>query len=204
MQKIQLNYDKNIQSLTFNFNKLESDISRINNYTNLNSFELRIFEDLQEFLTLIILESRLLQEEQTRLLDILLYSSQGKLHPYLIGPNQLDSLLKEIDSKLPQHLSIPTNNGIVDKHVIYEIASFDAVILDNNVIFKINLPLTLENKYDLTHLISLPIKAKNKCIHLELDYDFKAISDNFITYSLLNKEDIDKCYKTNNLLLQIR
>lgn len=194
-----LNNDKSLQVLSNNFNKIENDFSKITNYTNLNNFELKIFEELQEFVIAIILESRLLQEEQTRLLDILLYSSQGKLHPYLIGPNQLDSLLKEIEIKLPHHLSIPTNNGIIDKHTIYEISTFDAIILGNNIIFKINLPLTLAHKYKITHLISLPVRVESKNIHVELQHEYIAISDNFITYALLKKEDIDKCYMTSNL-----
>lgn len=194
-----LNNDKNIQALTYNLNKIEDDVSRICNYTNLNHVELKIFEELQEILTAIILESRLLQDEQNRLLDILLYSSQGKLHPYLINPNQLESVLKDIEKKLPQHLTVPSSNGIIEKHIIYEISTFDASILDNSIIFKINIPLTLEHKYDLTHLISLPIIIRDQNIHIRLEYEYIAISDNFLTYTLLNKEDIDTCFNKNNI-----
>lgn len=193
------NNDKNANTLKTNLDKIQEDLSKITNYTELNNLEQNIFENLQETVTAVILETRLFQDEQKRLFDILLYSSQGKLHPYLISPNQLDSLLKEIETKLPQHLSLPKNNGNFETHTIYEISTFNAIVLENKIIFQIKIPLTLEHKYKITHLISLPIRIKNKTLHVNIDYEYIAISDDFLTYSLLKQEDIKQCLNINNI-----
>lgn len=64
------NTEKNLKVITTNLNVMEDKISRLTNYTNLNNVELNMFEELQELLTSIILETRLFQDEQKRLIEI--------------------------------------------------------------------------------------------------------------------------------------
>lgn len=116
----------------------------------------------------------------------------------MINPNQLDTLFKDIENKLPNHLALPTVDGNIDKHMIYKISNFNAVQLEHSILFKINIPLVLDQKYDITHLISLPININNQSKHTKLDYEYIAISENYVTYTLFDKHDLDQCFTMRN------
>lgn len=180
---------ENFEKISETFDSLRNTVSNITEYT---SIQLRVTDSLNELITLAMLHAKKIEYQQDKLLNILLYAEQGKLHPYLISPKQLQQQISQISQVIPRNLFLTSR-----LHSFYQISNFNAILTKNNIlVFQIKVPLLKINNYKVYKLIPIPIKQIDNTFSIyDIHNELIIIDSQADQYAILQVESLNKCYK---------
>ena len=100
------------------------------------------------------------QKVQNNIITVLTESHQGKVNPLLITPVQLRNSLFTIKDNLSPSLKLPYFSATqMDVSNIYNLLHVQARVTEENIIFRMQLPLASNNQFETFRLIPIPVKV---------------------------------------------
>lgn len=180
---------ENFEKISETFDCFRNTVANLTEYTKI---QLKVTESLNELITLAMLHAKKIEYQQDKLLSILLYAEQGKLHPYLISPKQLQQQILQISQVIPRNLFLSSR-----LHSFYQISNFNAILTQNNIlVFQIKIPLLKINNFKVYKLIPIPIKQKDNTFTIYDIHNELIIIDSLADqHTLFQVETLNKCYK---------
>lgn len=101
------------------------------------------------------------RREYNILIDAILNSQKGILQPHIITPAQIVSQMKASQADIPSEFTLPIPLSAAYQNLIVNILDLDVFIRDNFLVYVIRLPLTNHVKYNVYHVLPLPIRIKD-------------------------------------------
>lgn len=104
---------------------------------------------------------RVLEEcrrEYDILIDAILNSQKGILQPHIITPAQIAKQMKASQADIPAELTLPIPLSATHQNLLVNIVDLDVFIKDRYFVYVIRLPLTNHVKYNVYHVLPLPIQ----------------------------------------------
>jgi len=101
------------------------------------------------------------RREYNILIDAILNSQKGILQPHLITPAQIVKQMKASQADVPSELTLPIPLSATYQNLIVNIIDLDVFIRNNFLVYVIRLPLTNHIKYNVYHVLPLPIRIKD-------------------------------------------
>lgn len=191
-------HNQNIVNISKNFDKVRIHIYNITSLLENQTSNLRTIENFSENLLSLQLFTQQLSSDQKRILEILLYATQNKLHPYLINPIHLKEKLEIISQHLPKYLTIPSEKNEPDLNTIYQLSSFKTHLINKKLVFEIKIPLTQVEIFKIHKLTTLPIKYINQFLFFQIDHNILAISENNYNYIVTDQTELNNCHVKEN------
>lgn len=131
------------------------------------------------------------QSQQNTLLDVILASHTGKIHPLLFTPKQLKHQINLIRHEIPNSLFIPGNESPQGLVQLYKIMSTMARVVDNYLIVDCKLPLPEKEIFQIFHLIPVPTPYKDKYVYIQPSSKF--LVTNLQRTLIYQMDDMDQC-----------
>lgn len=189
------NFNDSITNLHKNEKIFNENIETLQKYAetlNRDSIYLHVAIHLDQHIQLQQLMTNELNRELSALINAVLFAKQNIIHPIIITPSQL---VKEL-SKTNQHLPFGTNYPCIldDLHIhqILDILTLQAYFMDNKLIYIISIPLVNSAKFELYHLIPLPVlHNENLYVFVQPSLRYLAMSVTKLQYTLL--ENLNDC-----------
>jgi len=100
------------------------------------------------------------KKEYNILIDAIINSQKGILQPHIITPAQIVKQMKASQADIPSELSLPIPLSATYQSLIVNMIDLDVFIRNKFLVYVIRLPLTNHIKYNLYHVLPLPIKIK--------------------------------------------
>lgn len=140
--------------------------------------------------------------EINSLTNIIQIAKLGQIHPSLISPNELNLQLKDIKVSLPSGTDLPIEVDNGDSHEILRLSDMIIYYLNDNIVFKINLPLVYQHVLTLYYLMPKPVcHTNNYCIYIKTNHKFLALCKSKELYSTYSELDQVKCKDAHDFLL---
>ncbi|KAL4153886.1 hypothetical protein QTP88_001719 [Uroleucon formosanum] len=140
--------------------------------------------------------------EINSLTDIIQTAKLRQIHPSLISPNELILQLKGIKVSLPSGTDLPIELDNGDSHEILQLSDMIIYYLDDNLVFKINLPLVYQHVLTLYYLLPKPVcNTDNYCIYTKSNHKYLAVSKSKELYSTYSELEQVKCKNARDFLL---
>ena len=95
------------------------------------------------------------------MIDAILNFQKGILQPHIITPAQIVKQLKASQADIPGDLTLPIPLSATHQNLIVNIVDLDVFIKDNFLVYVIRLPLTNHVRYNVYHVLPLPIRIKD-------------------------------------------
>jgi hypothetical protein len=97
------------------------------------------------------------KREYDILIDAILNLQKGILQPHIITPAQIVSQIKASQIDIPAELTLPVPLSATHQNLIVNILELEVFIRDKFLVYVIRLPLTNHVKYNVYHVLPLPI-----------------------------------------------
>jgi hypothetical protein len=101
------------------------------------------------------------RREYEILIEAIVNSQKGILQPHIITPAQILNQMKASQADLPSDLTLPIPVSAAYQNLVLRIFDIDAFLKDDYLVYVIRLPLTNRAKYNVYHVLPLPIKIKD-------------------------------------------
>jgi len=101
------------------------------------------------------------RREYDILIDAIFNSQKGFLQPHIITPDQIVKQLKASQTDIPGDLTLPIPLSATHQNLIVNIVDLDVFIKDNFLVYVIRLLLTNHIRYNVYHVLPLPISIKD-------------------------------------------
>jgi hypothetical protein len=101
------------------------------------------------------------RREYNILIDAILNSQKGILQPHVITPAQIVRQMKASHADIPSELTLPIPLSATYQSLIVNIIDLDVFIRDNFPVYVIRLLLTNHVRYNVYHVLPLPIRIKD-------------------------------------------
>ena len=101
------------------------------------------------------------RREYDILIDAILNSQKGILQPHIITPAQIVSQIKASKIDMPAELALPIPLSATHQNLIVNILELEVFIRDKFLVYVIRLPLTNHVKYNVYHVLPLPIRIED-------------------------------------------
>ena len=101
------------------------------------------------------------RREYNILIDAILNSQKGILKPHIITPAQIEKQLRASQADIPGELTLPIPLSATHQNLIVNIVDLDVFIKDSFLVYVIRLPLTNHVRYNVYHVLPLPIRIKD-------------------------------------------
>lgn len=115
----------------------------------------------EELYSLIILYISNLEYQQNILTNIIDFTLLGKLHYFLVSPEQMTNIIDSISKNIPKHVTLPISLSKSNLISLYKIIKLSAIVINNEIIFEINIPLVNIQTFKIYKLTTIPVKQKN-------------------------------------------
>ncbi|XP_017784214.1 PREDICTED: uncharacterized protein LOC108567922 [Nicrophorus vespilloides] len=139
----------------------------------------------------------LLSEYQFDLFNIInavLNSQKGLIHPSVITPFKLVAELKKLQSKLPEGQSFPVDINEANAHLLQKTFKLDVYFQDLKLVYIIKIPLITHLEFTLFKLFPLPSKAMNNTFtFLQPSSEYLAINKNMQNYLPIRESQFQNC-----------
>lgn len=146
-----------------------------------------------------ILSITQLQYQLHIITDIIQETRHGKLHPYLIPPDQLENEIRKLSNYIPNQLILPISLKKIDYNLLYQLCKLSAVVLNNIIIFEIKIPLLEINHFEIFKIIPLPKFIKDTYIVPSIDSEFILLDKSEDKYTLITSSDLEHCKELEHL-----
>lgn len=131
------------------------------------------------------------QNQQNAILDVILATHAGKIHPLLLTPTQLKQQIQLIRHEIPVSIMLPgsdTPEGLVQ---LYKVMTSKARIVGDYVIIDILLPLPEREQFQIFNVIPVPTPYNEKYVYIEPSSQF--LVTNLQRTLIYQMDDLDHC-----------
>lgn len=135
-----------------------------------------------------------LKSIQDKILNIMLHSQQGNVHPSIFDPKQLQMELERIHSKIPKGMFLPSENQSRDKFNIYKTMTARMGLSQNNIIIEIKIPIISNEVFQLFNLIPVPVYHNNQFTYIKPKTNYLAVTLSREHYVLFSENYFKNCY----------
>jgi hypothetical protein len=141
------------------------------------------------------------RREYEILIDAIVNSQKGILQPHIIKPAQIMKQMKRSQADIPSELSFPIPLSATYQNLVLRLIDFDVFLKSNFLVYVIRLPLTNHIKYNVYHVLPLPIRIKNTdskftFIMPECEYLLMDVAKRY--YARLRVDEIKDCKSISN------
>lgn len=188
------NFNHSIESILTTERKFNKNLVKIQNFINSTENEVRNRSQTSLINTNIQLLSNYIEDYQSdvdTIVDCILFSLQGIIHPSIISPQNLLKELLLTVAHLPKGLNYPTPLNIDEIYKLQKTLDLISYYMDNKLIYILSIPLIKNEKFTLYHTIPLPIKSKDHFLFIQPSQSKLAISESRNHYTLL--ENVEDC-----------
>jgi len=136
------------------------------------------------------------RREYDILIDAILNSQKGILQPHIITPAQIVRQIKASQADIPAELTLPIPLSATHQNLIVNIINLDVFIQDNFLVYVIRLPLTNHVKYNVYHVLPLPIRIEddsNKFIFILPEREYLLVDTAKRYYARLGLNEFKDC-----------
>lgn len=126
---------------------------------------------------------------QSHILDAVLQRQNIQLNPEIIPYSKLKSILEKIQLNLESTQMLPTEIILKNKKInLYKLITMTTKIIDDKIIFEIQIPILSRNKKNLYYIVSTPTPIGDKLYYIEPKTSFIITNklQNEISYNLMN------------------
>jgi hypothetical protein len=149
-----------LETLVKHMNEQDAEIRKV-----LNDYSITVFvNERAAQLTRVLGECRRYYEI---LIEAILNAQKGILQPQVIAPNQILNELKASQADIPRDLSYPLPLSATYHHYVIRIIDISVFFKDRYLVYVIHVPLANNVRFDLYHVLPLPIKIRDKESNLE-------------------------------------
>jgi hypothetical protein len=132
---------------------VDSVVTQYGNVTNLLCVKIT----LESHIARVINGLNVLKRHLDTLLDSLIDTRQGILHPQIISPQKLINAVKHDSPCFPQENSPSFPPSKNSAYLLYEVCGVHAYLYDEPVSYFIELPLVNKGNYDVLRIIPVPV-----------------------------------------------
>ncbi|CAH0719334.1 unnamed protein product, partial [Brenthis ino] len=186
------NFNDTISRISYDEYSMNDNLNRISSYLNTTNkiiFDLKVSEEIST-VSIQILESVLsLERELDEIITSILFIKSGAIHPSIISTIKLyKELLATNHLRINNNLVAPITLGNI--HKILESTTPTSYIYLNKLIYILEFPLVKNEKFNLYHMYSIPIKHYNSSYYSTLfpEHTYLATSttlQRYVTTSIL-------------------
>ena len=136
------------------------------------------------------------RREYDILIDAILNSQKGILQPHIITPAQIVRQIKASQADIPAELTLPIPLSATHQNLIVNIINLDVFIQNNFLVYVIRLPLTNHVKYNVYHVLPLPIRIEddsNKFIFILPEREYLLVDTAKRYYARLGLNEFKDC-----------
>lgn len=147
------NFNKTMQELKRAETEINEGLSKINN----NSINLK--QNLEHTLEMVNYFSMLVIDTEidlNLLVNIVMFTKVGKIHPSVIPAEIFLSKLKESEVNLPMEMFYPVHLKEENINILLEISKISSFVQSDQLIFIIKVPITNQEEYELFNMIPIP------------------------------------------------
>lgn len=130
---------------------------------------------------------------QRAILKILLETSNVKLGPVLLSPDQLEKEASLLKTNLPGSLRLPINDDNKQLLSLYQVMTVKSQIKRNKIMFLVQIPLLLSESFMIYALRPIPLIIGNKFMVISNTEDYIMANLHFDRFYLMNGNELDKC-----------
>jgi len=130
------------------------------------------------------------------LIDAVVNSQKGVIHPQLITSAQILEQVKISQADMPSDLSLHIPTSATYQHLLLRIVSIDVFLTGRFLVYVIHLPLTSNVIYNLYHVLPLPIKIRgtdSKFIFIQPEHDYLLMDTAKQYFTWLGADGINSC-----------
>ncbi|XP_055714206.1 uncharacterized protein LOC129808453 [Phlebotomus papatasi] len=187
----------NIKNQTLN---LKNDVNTLKNLLKqelVKEQQVKIQMHFNELSTSVVITTFLMKDQIDHIADILLSTSDNRIHPSILNPNDLVEELR--NAHLPLSDASTTIYALENDNAfkLLKLITMHAYILDSFVLFKFDLPLVSRDNFALHKISSIP-EVLNSTSYLEMIVDHKFIGVNEFKYILLTMHELQTCTILDN------
>lgn len=134
------------------------------------------------------------RDYQNHLIETILYAFEGKLHPLLMSPSNLLSLLLDAQIYLPKDISFPFTLIMDNVNILYSLITPTIFLHDNALYFILHMPLVSSTTYELIRVTSVPAHIKEEMYaFISIDHQFLLMDQLRVFFAQLTSQEIQKC-----------
>lgn len=139
------------------------------------------------------------ERSQKELIDLLVDAHNGKISPFLLTPMQLREEIKFIREHITTSLIIPGEGSSEDLLNLYKLITVKSRITNENIIFKVTIPLPTASLYQVFRVYPVPTNHKSEFMYIEPSSDYLATTLHRDFLYPLTASEIKECIKTEDL-----
>lgn len=146
------------------------------------------------------------EAKQNNILNVLLDVHNKLINANIITPQQLRLQIQKIHSSVDSSILIPGEDAHNELKSLYNIMHIQAMTSNEQIVFKLTLPLITNERFQLFKLITVPTRRENNLIWVEpsTSYLLTTVRRNF--YYAMTEGEKERCeqYGTNTLICERR
>lgn len=196
ISNVMKNEDKRISSHFVSFNKdlneLRNSIRAFEHYPYLQNANSNLMHQVHMLTNNLVLQLTNFEHIQENLIDVFTDAGNGRLHPALIRPQQIEEQLNLIHLNLPKSSSLPIENR-TELHAIYKIIKMQSIIADNEALFKLTIPLVNTQNFVLYKPVSVPILTNNKFLWINSSNELVLVDDQKKQFMPISSDGLKAC-----------
>lgn len=186
------NFNDTILRISYDEYKINENFKKISSYlneTNKILFNLQTYEEISTVSIQILESVTLLEKEIDDIITSILFIKSGAIHPSIISTMRIyRELLATNHIRVTNNLVAPIT--LNNMHYILESISITSYIYLNKLVYVLEFPLVKNEKFNLYHIYSIPIKFLNSSYYSTLfpEQKYLAISttrQHYVSTSLL-------------------
>lgn len=136
----------------------------------------------------------LIYRQQTKIINILTYALDGKVHPDLLNPTQIREHMSTYEKQLNPTVRLPYFRAPFSTNLSYKLFSLDISMVNNRLIFRINIPLIKNKKYQTFSVYPIPIKTENETfLTIQNTKPILIIDENREHYTHVEEYNLNQC-----------
>lgn len=173
---------KQLKLLTDVLNRLSNEIDKYNTYKMFTSTALNAILMMINY-----------QNTQNILLDVVLSTHSGKIHPLILTVQQFKDELTRIHDNIPRSMMIPGERHHESILQLYKTLSPRGRVTGSNIIIEITLPLLYNEEFKIYKVLPVPTwhNGNFTCIIPSSDYLFVNLQGNH--FYPINKDEFSAC-----------
>lgn len=180
---------KNQEEIQRQYTRISKMTDDIKNLTDKEQIDHRLMTTSFHILTAIMKYETI----QNEILDVLLDAHSSRVTTDILSPDQLRRQIMTIEKQVDSSILVPGGNTHDTLQAIYSIMSITAHIMNGKIIFKINLPLLMNEQFQIFKPIAVPTIRGNKYVWIEPGMSYLLATRSRDHYYAMNENEFEGC-----------
>lgn len=177
--------------------KLQTSVKYFESWSNQQHANSMIMHQVNLLTNNLMLYISEFEHIQDKVIDVLINAQHGRMHPLIIHPYQIEEQFQFIQLHLPSDSQLP----IDDAMELYSKFEVKIGLTNDQILFKIILPLVERQSFELFQLIPVPILKEEKFVWIVNEFEFIVINESMDNYFSLTMKEAQACIQTKKGLL---